>query len=75
MTGASEQPIILTHSVQLLSQIRDTFLQHFLFYISVCSCIEAVGDGVTVLTNSSVENLKKTDRCLRVLENVGNRSG
>lgn len=37
---------------------------------TVCSCIEAVGDGVTVLTNSSLENLKKTDRCLRVLENV-----
>ena len=40
-------------------------------FISVCSCVEAVGDDVTVLTNSSLENLKKTDRCLRVLENVG----
>ena len=39
-------------------------------FISVCSCVEAVGDDVTVLTNSSLENLKKTDRCLRVLENV-----
>ena len=37
---------------------------------SVCSCVEAVGDDVSVLTNSSIENLKKTDRCLRVLENV-----
>ncbi|KAL3877828.1 hypothetical protein ACJMK2_035472 [Sinanodonta woodiana] len=37
---------------------------------TVCSCIEAVGDEVKVLTNSSIENLKKINRCLRVLENV-----
>ncbi|XP_053392626.1 wings apart-like protein homolog isoform X2 [Mercenaria mercenaria] len=37
---------------------------------TVCSCIEAVGDNTSVLTNSNIENLKKVDRCLRVLENV-----
>lgn len=37
---------------------------------TVCSCTEALGNAVTVLTNSNIENLKKTDRCLRVLENV-----
>ncbi|KAL4240551.1 hypothetical protein ACF0H5_001343 [Mactra antiquata] len=37
---------------------------------TVCSCIEAVGDNTNVLTNSNIENLKKVDRCLRVLENV-----
>ncbi|XP_033732446.1 wings apart-like protein homolog isoform X2 [Pecten maximus] len=37
---------------------------------TVCSCIEAVGDDTTLLTDSTIENLKKIDRCLRVLENV-----
>ncbi|WAQ95349.1 LOW QUALITY PROTEIN: WAPL-like protein [Mya arenaria] len=37
---------------------------------TVCSCIEAVGNEVSVLTNSNIENLKKVDRCLRVVENV-----
>ncbi|KAH3861515.1 wings apart-like protein homolog [Dreissena polymorpha] len=37
---------------------------------TVCSCIEAIGVNVSVLTNSNIENLKKVDRCLRVMENV-----
>ncbi|OWF55247.1 wings apart-like protein homolog isoform X2 [Mizuhopecten yessoensis] len=37
---------------------------------TVCSCIEAVGDDTTLLTDSTIENFKKIDRCLRVLENV-----
>ncbi|XP_056017788.1 wings apart-like protein homolog isoform X2 [Ostrea edulis] len=37
---------------------------------TVCSCIEALGDDTTLVTDSMVENMKKIDRCLRVLENV-----
>ncbi|KAK3101252.1 hypothetical protein FSP39_002172 [Pinctada imbricata] len=37
---------------------------------TVCTCIEAIDDNTTLLTDSAIENLKKTDRCLRVLENV-----
>lgn len=37
---------------------------------TVCSCIEALGDDTTLVTDSMLENMKKIDRCLRVLENV-----
>lgn len=37
---------------------------------TVCSCIQAIGDDTTLLYDSTLENIKKTDRCLRVLENV-----
>ncbi|KAJ8318117.1 hypothetical protein KUTeg_003208 [Tegillarca granosa] len=37
---------------------------------TVCSCIEVVSDDTTLLTDSTIENIKKVDRCLRVLENV-----
>lgn len=42
-------------------------------YFSVCSCIQAIGDDNTLLYDSTLENIKKTDRCLRVLENVSIR--
>lgn len=42
----------------------------FVVYLSVCSCIEALGDDTTLVTDSMLENMKKIDRCLRVLENV-----
>ena len=42
-------------------------------YFSVCSCIQAIGDDTTLLYDSTLENIKKTDRCLRVLENVSIR--
>lgn len=37
---------------------------------TVCTCIQAIGDDTTLLYDSTLENIKKTDRCLRVLENV-----
>lgn len=42
----------------------------FVVNLSVCSCIEALGDDTTLVTDSMLENMKKIDRCLRVLENV-----
>lgn len=46
-------------------------MYYLLFYFPVCSCIQAIGDDTTLLYDSTLENIKKTDRCLRVLENVG----
>lgn len=48
------------------SKVGCWFVVNFL----VCLCIEVLGDDIILVIDSMLENMKKIDRCLRVLENV-----